>query len=220
MSRGDDRKKIYTGPSDYNRFLGYVVKAKEKYRFYLYAYCLMPNHFHLLLETQLPNISKIMHYLVGSYTTYYNIRHQRCGHLFQGRFKSLVVEKDCYLLELSRYIHLNPVRAGIVMDPNEYPWSSYAGYLGKKDENIAYAEIKRYLGISRNEYRRFVLEGIRNPKNPLSEAYASMLLGSERFIKDNLRNLKDKIVESLTGVWETVQFVIAQWVSFVLVRLE
>ena len=127
MSRGDDRKRIYTMASDYGKFMDYVMKAKERYQFYLYAYCLMVNHFHLLVETLLPNISKIMHYIKGSYTTYYNIRHRRTGHLFQGRFKSIVVDKDAYFQGLTRYIHLNPVYAGIVKDPAAHRWSSYCG---------------------------------------------------------------------------------------------
>jgi REP element-mobilizing transposase RayT len=190
ISRGNDRKKIYTVPSDYGKFIGYVAKAKERYQFYLYAYCLMANHFHLLLETMLPNISKIMHYIKGSYTTYYNIRHHRTGHLFQGRFKSIVVDKDSYFLELTRYIHLNPVFAGIVQDPTEYVWSSYRGYLGKKDKCIDKDEVKRYLRMTRGEYRRFVLDGIKKPNNPLKNVYAGFLLGSVGFIKNKLHDLE------------------------------
>lgn len=193
MSRGDDRKKIYTRAGDYGKFMDYVVKAKERYQFHLYAYCLMVNHFHLLLETMRPNISKVMHYVKGSYTTYYNLRHRRSGHLFQGRFKSLVVDKDSYFLELSRYIHLNPVHAGIVQNPLEYVWSSYRGYMGKKDEYIDRDQMKRYLGMSRRAYQRFVLEGIKEPEDPLSKVYAGFLLGSVKFIKDKLRDLELQI---------------------------
>jgi len=193
MSRGDDRKKIYTRAGDYGKFMDYVVKAKERYQFHLYAYCLMVNHFHLLLETMRPNISKVMHYVKGSYTTYYNLRHRRSGHLFQGRFKSLVVDKDSYFLELSRYIHLNPVHAGIVKNPLEYVWSSYRGYMGKKDEYIDRDQMKRYLGMNRRAYQRFVLEGIKEPGDPLSKVYAGFLLGSVKFIKDKLRDLEFQI---------------------------
>jgi len=194
MSRGDDRKRIYTRPGDYGRFMDYMVKAKERYQFYLYAYCLISNHFHLLLETKLANISKIMHYIKGSYTTYYNIRHRRNGHLFQGRFKSIVVDKDSYLLELSRYIHLNPVRARIVKDPLKYLWSSYPGYLGRKDAYIDTNQVKRYIGMGRSEYRRFVLDGIKKPKDPLNKVYAGFLLGSVGFIKDKLKDLEVQIM--------------------------
>jgi putative transposase len=193
MSRGDDRKRIYTIPSDYGKFMDYVMKAKERYQFCLYAYCLMANHFHLLVETVLPNISKIMHYIKGSYTTYYNIRHRCTGHLFQGRFKSIVVDKDAYFLELTRYIHLNPVYAGIVPDPGAYQWSSYHGYLGKKDEYIDKDEMKQYLGMTRGQYQRFVLDGIKKRKDPLKKVYAGFLLGSVGFIKDKLQDLEIQI---------------------------
>jgi len=190
MSRGDDRKKIYTIPADYKRFMGYVIKAKERYQFTLYAYCLMANHFHLLLETKLPNISRVMHYIKGSYTTYYNIRHHRTGHLFQGRFKSIVVDKDAYFLELTRYIHLNPVRAGIISKPEGYQWSSYRGYLGRKDEYIDYRDVGQYLGMTPFRYRHFVLDGLKAPVDPFKEVYAGFILGSARFIKDRLKDLK------------------------------
>ncbi|MGB3340960.1 MAG: transposase [bacterium] len=190
MSRGDDRKKIYTRAGDYGKFMDYILKAKEKYDFYLYAYCLMTNHFHLLLETRSPNISKIMHYIKGSYTTYYNLQHRRLGHLFQGRFKSIVVDKDTYFLELTRYIHLNPVYAGVIQDPAAYAWSSYRGYLGKKDPYIIKDEIKQYLGMTCREYQRFVLDGIKKPKDPLKKVYAGFLLGSMDFIKDRLQDLE------------------------------
>jgi putative transposase len=193
MSRGDDRKRIYTKPGDYGKFMDYVVKAKERYQFYLYAYCLMANHFHLLLETRLPNISRIMHYIKGSYTTYYNIRHQRTGHLFQGRFKSIVVDKGSYFVELSRYIHLNPVSAGIVKDPFEYVWSSYRGYLGKKDEYIDRDQVRQYLGMTGREYQRFVLAGLKEPKDPLQKVYAGFLLGSVGFIKNKLKDMEIQI---------------------------
>ena len=193
MSRGDDRKKVYTSASDYRKFMDYVVKAKERYQFYLYAYCLMVNHFHLLLETKLPNLSRIMHFIKGSYTTYFNIRHHRTGHLFQGRFKSIVVDKDSYFLELSRYIHFNPVRARIVKDPEEYVWSSYRGYLGKKDEYIDREQVEQYLGMTSREYRRFVLAGLKEPKDPLQNVYAGFLLGSVGFIKNKLKDLEIQV---------------------------
>lgn len=173
--------------------MNYVVKAKERYQFYLYAYCLLANHFHLLIETTLPNISKIMHYIKGSYTAYYNTRHQRIGHLFQGRFKAIVVEKDNYFLELTRYIHLNPVYAGIVRDPAAYEWSSYRGYLGKKDVFFDQTLVKKYLEMTKRQYRSFVLEGIKKPKDPLQNVYAGFLLGSVDFIKDTLQDLEVQI---------------------------
>lgn len=193
MSRGDDRKPIYASAADYRKFMAYAVKAKERYQCCLYAYCLMANHFHLLLETKLPNLSKIMHHIKGSYTTYYNIRHHRIGHLFQGRFKSIVVDKDSYFLQLSRYIHLNPVRAGVAKDPFEYEWSSYRGYLGEKDEYIDRDQVEQCLGMTSREYRRYVLDGLKDHGDPLQKVYAGFLLGPVGFIKNKLKDLEIQI---------------------------
>ena len=121
-SRGNERRQIYLDDSDYKKFLEYVGKAKEKYKVYLYAYVLMSNHYHLLIETTQENLSHLMHYLNGSYTSYFNWKHKRHGHLFQGRYKSILVDKETYFMELTRYIHLNPVKAKMVEDPLKYPW--------------------------------------------------------------------------------------------------
>ncbi len=193
ISRGDDRKRIFVRGRDYEKFFDYIAAAKDKFRFFLYAYCLMPNHYHLLLETTLPNISRTMQYINGSYTTYYNTKYQRCGHLFQGRFKSIVVERASYFLELSRYIHLNPVRAKLVDAPDEYVWSSYRGYIGSTDKNIDAEQIEKHLGMVCRQYHRFVMAGIGKEVDPLAKVYAGFLLGSTRFIKDKLRHLREQI---------------------------
>ena len=193
MSRGNDRKRIFLKQRDYEKFMEYVIVAKDKFRFYLYAFCLMPNHYHLLLETTLPNISALMQYINGSYTTYHNTKYQRCGHLFQGRFKSIVVDKDRYFLELSRYIHLNPVRDKMVNLADEYVWSSYPEYVSGKSKYIDRTEVDRYLPIGRQRYRRFVMEGMDKELDPLENVYAGFLLGSSRFIKEKLRDLNIQI---------------------------
>lgn len=195
-SRGDDRKKIFLSEGDYQKFLEYISYAKAKYKFHVYAYCLMTNHYHLLLETTQANISKIMHYLNGSYTTYYNIKRKRSGHVFQGRFKSIVVDKDNYFQELSRYIHLNPVKAKITKQPEAYRWSSYMGYFGKKDPVLDYDRIKRYLSMDNNQYQQFVLSGIDKPLDPFKNVYAGFILGCSSFIKEKLKSLKDQTKES------------------------
>ena len=192
-SRGDDRKKIFLSERDYHKFIEYISYAKAKYKFHLYAYCLMTNHYHLLLETTQANISKIMHYLNGSYTTYYNIKRKRSGHVFQGRFKSIVVDKDNYFQELSRYIHLNPVKAKITQQPAAYRWSSYRGYLGKKDPVLDYDRIKQCLSMDNNQYRQFVLSGIDKSIDPFKNTYAGFLLGSAQFIKEKLQSVKDQV---------------------------
>lgn len=154
-SRGDDRKKIFLNETDRRKFLEYLLSAKEKFKFYLYAYCLMGNHYHLLLETTQANISGVMQSINASYTTYYNIKRKHCGHLFQGRYKSIIVDADTYFLEITRYIHLNPVKARIVKSPEEYPWSSYKGYLNKKGDGVIDKDRIKKIIFSKKSMRDF-----------------------------------------------------------------
>lgn len=198
-SRGDDRKKIFISEYDFEKFLEYIKLAKEKYKFYLYAYALMSNHYHLLLETSQPNISKIMQYINTSYTIYHNTKRRKTGHVFQGRYKSIVVEGDTYFLELSRYIHLNPVRAKIVNEPAKYKWSSYPGYINKKEDGYINKErLWKYIDMSIAGYREFVLSGIGKDKNPFTEVYAGFLLGKAKFIKERLKDLKGQVKEEIS----------------------
>ncbi len=193
-SRGDGRKRIYISRYDYKKFLEYIMQAKEKYKFHLYAYVLMSNHYHLLLETTQPNLSKIMHYVNGAYTTYYNIKRKKSGHLFQGRYKSIVIDTDSYFKELSRYIHLNPVRAKLVNKPDEYEWSSYHGYVSKRgDKLIDKKQIKMYLDMTEKQYRQFVLDGIGEKSEMFDNIYAGFIVGKIDFIKDTLKELKLQI---------------------------
>ena len=129
-SRGNARQKIYRNDEDRETFLATLGWVVERFGWICHSYCLMDNHFHLLIETPLPNLSRGMRQLNGVYTQKFNRRHNRVGHLFQGRFKSIVAERDSYLLELARYIVLNPVRAKMVKAPEHYPWSSYRPILG------------------------------------------------------------------------------------------
>jgi hypothetical protein len=148
----------------------------------------MGNHYHLLLETPEGNMSQAMHFINGNYTGYFNHRHRRVGHLFQGRYKGLLVEKESYLLSLSRYIHLNPVRAGIVEYPEEYHWSSYRTYIGKGKEDWIYQDwLLGALASSKEKarvaYREFVEEALEKPvKNPLEDVVAQVAVGSRNFI--------------------------------------
>lgn len=194
-SRGDDRKKIFINERDYKKFLDYLVLAKEKFQFHLYAYCLMPNHYHLFLETVHPNLSRIMQYINSSYTTYYNIKRKKVGHVFQGRYKSMLVEQDSYFTELTRYIHLNPVRAKMVDEPQRYKWSSFASYINKRksDPYIDKAQIGSYLDMSSQTYQQFVMEGIGSRDDILNKVYAGFLLGSTKFITNKLGNLKEQM---------------------------
>jgi len=135
-----------------------------------------------------------MQYLNTSYTVYYNVKRKKCGHLFQGRYKSIIVEADSYLLELTRYIHLNPVRAKIVDSPEKYRWSSYPEYIKTYQKGIIdKPEINRYFKLSANAYKKFVLEGIGKVFTPFSNIYAGFILGKEKFIKDKLNALRNQV---------------------------
>ncbi len=130
IARGNNRQPIFFQPRDYLRYLHLLEEARMRYECEVWAYALMENHVHLMLRTgQNHPISKLVQWLHTSYTVCFNKRYERVGHLFQGRFKSQLVEVDTYCLELSRYIHLNPVRAHLVMAPEQYRWSSYRVYV-------------------------------------------------------------------------------------------
>ena len=130
-SRGNAREGIFSDERDRERFLGILADVVARYGWICHAYCLMSNHYHLLIETPQAGLSHGMQLLNGVYTQWFNHRHKRAGHLFQGRFKGILVEKDNYLLELARYIVLNPVRAKMVQNVGDWPWSSYPATAGE-----------------------------------------------------------------------------------------
>lgn len=130
-SRGNAGQRIFFDDRDRTHFLDVLAQAVERFQWICHAYCLMPNHYHLLLETPQGNLSRGMRHLNGVYTQGTNRRHKRSGHLFQGRFKAILVEKDSYLLQVARYIVLNPVRGKMVRSPGDWPWSSYLATLGE-----------------------------------------------------------------------------------------
>ena len=201
-SRGNERKKIFYSRQDCDKFKTYLRAAQDKHGYLLHCYVLMSNHYHLLIETPEANLSKLMHYINGSYSNYINRRKRRSGHLFQGRYKAILVDRDSYLLELSRYVHLNPVRAKIVENPEAYSFSSYRSYVSKKGEDIVYRDM--ILGMicedgreARGRYRAFVERGIGgDQENPLKEVYGGSILGAKGFIKDALARLKDGIMDA------------------------
>lgn len=188
-SRGNQRQMVFLSDEDRYYFLKVLGDANEKFGMRFSAYCLMPNHYHLFAETPWGGLSKAMHLINTTYTVYFNKKHTRCGHLFQGRFKSILVEAETYAWELSRYVHLNPVRAGIVCLPEDYPWSSYRDYLGLR-RSISWLDTSLVLGDSanlskesRNCYAKFVLAGIGGePPSGYNEAKRSGVLGSSAFM--------------------------------------
>jgi putative transposase len=135
-SRGDRREPIFEDDTDRRRLLEIVEQGMERFDAVVFAYCLMDNHYHFVLHTHQPNLSRLMRHINGVYTQAYNRRHRKVGHLFQGRFKAVLVDKDAYLLEVCRYVDLNPVRAGMVRRPQDWTWSSYRAHTGKVDAPV------------------------------------------------------------------------------------
>ena len=163
VQRGNEKKKIFRNNEDKVKFLETIAKAREKYNFLLYAYCLMDNHIHLLVNDNGNDISKLMKSINVSYVSYFNRAYQRCGHLFQDRFKSELVKDDRYLLEVSRYIHNNPVKAKMVERPDDFKWSSYNIYSGKANDALGLLDTSMILNYfsgnkpkSVSEYEKFV----------------------------------------------------------------
>ncbi|MGD0585624.1 MAG: transposase [Oryzomonas sp.] len=187
-SRGNERKDVFKSQNDREQFLSYLNSAVFRYGAVIHAYCLMNNHYHLLLETPSGNLSQIMKHINGAYTNYFNVKRKRYGHLFQGRYKAIVIDADEYAKELSRYIHLNPVRVGMVAKPEEYRWSSYLDYCGerKRPEWLSTAFILEYFGKDKNvskKYQKFVEDLIdREYESPLNGATAATILGGAEFV--------------------------------------
>ena len=158
MERGIRRQVIYEEEGDFQAFLSILKNGIEKYDCILHAYCLMTNHFHMLLETGEIDISTFMKYLAGCYAIYFNKKYGYRGHLFEGRYKAILVKDDVYFLQTSRYIHLNPIKAGIVEHPEDYPWSSYRTMIGMNDDKITQSgRTYTYFGKSPVvHYRKFI----------------------------------------------------------------
>lgn len=210
--RGNERRRIFYDDRDHAVFLERLVLSLEIYNVILLVYICMPNHFHLVLTTPEGNLSEFMRHFNISYTSLFNKRHRRVGHLYQGRYKAYLVDADNYLLEVSRYIHLNPVRSKEMSKRpfNEkwkallkYPWSSLPGYLSvsKRKVFIDYKTILGYMGgdsrKGREEYRRFMRGGIgEEGANPLEVGKGHGIIGGAEFIRwvkeEFLREAKSK----------------------------
>ena len=188
-ARGNERQNIFKSNRDRERFLDYLGSATERYNAIIHTYSLMDNHYHILLQTPSGNLSQIMHHINGAYTNYFNVKRKRSGHLFQGRYKSLLVDIDEYAQELSRYIHLNPVKAGMVEKPEQYRWSSYRDYINV-DKSSKWLCTDFILGlfsskasVARTQYRRFVESMVDGDyESPFKNVFASTILGGRSFI--------------------------------------
>jgi len=201
-SRGNARNKIYSDDQDRENFLETLGAVVERYNWFCHAYCLMDNHYHLMIETPEANLSIGMRQLNGVFTQHYNRRHCATGHLFQGRFKAILVQKESYLKELSRYVVLNPVRAKMVKDPVSWRWSSYCATVGirKKPDFLKTDWLLGLFGkgmkMSRKRYHAFVREGM-NQGSLWGKVQGQVILGEERFVEkykcliDEKRALKE-----------------------------
>jgi len=195
-SRGNARAEIFDDDTDREIFLKVLGQVVGRFNWLCHAYCLMDNHYHLLIETPEGNLSTGMRQLNGVYTQAFNRAHGRDGHLFQGRFKAILVEKECHLLELCRYVVLNPVRAAMVKEPEHYPWSSYLPTLGAA-ARPAFLSTEWLLGNfsttlpeARRRYGQFVKEGMAYMKSPWERLSGQIFLGTEGFVH-RMRDLLD-----------------------------
>jgi putative transposase len=150
LNRGNRRELVYWDNADYREMLDGLAEAGQHYDVLVHGYCLMPNHFHLLVEVGEKPLAGWMKSTEGRYARYFNRRYRKVGHVFQGRYHAILCDKSAYLLELVRYIHLNPVRAGLVQDPADWPWSSHRSYLGLEDGSawLTKRDVLSYFGQS------------------------------------------------------------------------
>ena len=190
LSRGNERRDIFLCDEDRSMFLDTLGECGERFEIELFSYVLMSNHYHLLLRTRRANLSRAMHWFAGTYTRRFNNRHGRSGHLFQGRFKSILVENDAYILQLSCYIHRNPLRAGLVKRLADYPWSSYRVYAyGQKPADwLAIGLILKQFNVSNphKAYREKVQGYAREEKRLWEDLRHGLILGSRKFV-DSIR---------------------------------
>ncbi len=187
-ARGNAQQSIFFDDTDRQQFIRLLAREVRQQHWRCYVYCLMGNHYHLVIETPEPNLSRGLRRLHGTYTQWFNRRHQRVGHLLQGRFKSLLVEKESYLQELCRYVVLNPVRARLVTEAGAWGWSSYQATVGLQaapdwlDVSAVLSLFNRNASTARTAYRRFVAEGSGQPA-PWKDVRSQIFLGGAEFLE-------------------------------------
>lgn len=188
-ARGDRQEDIYLDDEDRRDFLDILGSVHQRFNWLIHAYCLMDNHYHLLVETPDGNLSQGMRQLNGVYTQNSNRRHRRVGHVFQGRYKAILVQKESYLLELARYIVLNPVRARMVRKTEEWPWSSYRDTADLRESpawlmtDWILSAFGKRKSRAMEKYREFVREGKQQP-SPWEYLRNQVFLGDERYVED------------------------------------
>ncbi len=209
MARGDRCRRIFRKDDDYRQWLSRLAEACARSNLVIHSYCLMPNHYHLMIETPEANLSQGIRHLNSTYSQFFNRRYQLVGHVFQGRFKAILVQKESYLLELSRYIVLNPVRAKLVEKAEMWRWSSMGYMLGLIDTPPWF---ERNFTIDRfgtepvravGAFRDYVDDGVRCT-NPLLGTKHQLILGDEDFVSGHMRTLAPGDLESVTKVHRRV----------------
>jgi putative transposase len=199
ISRGNKKENIFFESAGKRRFLEKLLIYRNRYRFIVYAYALMENHIHLLVETGDVPLSKIMQGLLQSHTQWHNKKYRIVGHLFQGRYKAILCDKDAYLIALICYIHVNPVRAGLVEDPAYFPWSSHRAYLGlERSEIVDVAFALRQFSKNRSEAVRAYTDSVQEYLNrgKLKELYElrdQRILGSTEFYDQVMHHAHERV---------------------------
>lgn len=194
--RGNQKRKVFKSDEDFRFYLDILGRYKSRYPFALYAYVLMTNHIHLFIETRTIPLNKILQGINQSYTMNFNRKYKTVGHLFQGRYKSILCEKETYLLALVKYIHLNPVRARIAQNPDDYPWSSHKAYVDSaaKGELVDADHVLKMFsevdGSARRLYRSFMGEDITISKKDVYCTVDQRMLGNDVFVDETVAKHK------------------------------
>jgi len=197
-SRGNERRPIFTSDDDRISFLAFLGQAAHRFGWSITAWVLMTNHFHLVIQTPEPNLSRGMHWLNGCYVGKYNKRYKRSGHLFGGRFHAFLIEKETYFTEVLRYVILNPVRADMVARPEEYRWSSYRATAGLEsapdwlDRGAALAAFAPDAALAAAYYREFVEAKIDSKERLWDKVINGIYLGSEAWAKRMRKQVESK----------------------------
>ena len=198
IARGNQRQDVFRDDADRLFYLARLEFYRKRYGFRLYAFVLMSNHVHLLIETGDSHLSKIMQGLQFTYTQHYNRRYRTIGHLFQGRYKAILCDRDAYLLELVRYLHLNPARLRRPVDPWKYPWSSHPAYLGNNcpvevETSLVLGQFGSKAKQARRAYLRFMEEGMGlGHVDQYYEVVDQRFLGDEGFVDEVDRRTESK----------------------------
>lgn len=196
-SRGDGQEDIYLSDADRDVWLAALGQVCKRFNWVCHAWCQMSNHYHLLIETPEANLAEGMRQLNGLYTQRFNRMHGRVGHVFQGRYKAILVERDSYLLELARYVVLNPLRAGMVRRLEAWPWSSYLATCGQAptpewlQTDWTLAQFGRQRARAIRKYVEFVHEGARLP-SVWTQLQGQIYLGSDAFVKKMQAQIEQK----------------------------